>query len=141
MTLLPLKKILAALVLGSLSLVTAGAQANWGHDGRDGNRSDRHAHQQSRIFSQQVNLRQDRQRERIRTGLHDGRLTRSESRRLVRGQRDIRAMERAFRADGMIDAREFRRLDRALDVASRTIRAETHDRQVRYADSRLPRHH
>lgn len=141
MKILPLKKTLTVLVLGSLSLVTAGAQANWEHDGRDGNTYDRHAYQQSRMFSQQINLRQNRQLQRIQAGVHDGRLTRSEFRRLIHGQHDIRAMEHAFRADGMIDAREFRRLDRALDVADRTIRAEKRDRQERYADRRSPRHH
>jgi uncharacterized membrane protein YebE (DUF533 family) len=51
----------------------------------------------------------------------------------MREQHDIRAMERRFRADGVIDAREFKRLDHALDVASRNIRAEKHDRQARNA--------
>jgi hypothetical protein len=51
-------------------------------------------------------------------------------------QHEIRAMEHHFAADGLIDAREFQRLDRALDIASRNIKLEKHDRQDRYAYGR-----
>lgn len=43
-------------------------------------------------------------------------------------------MEQRFRADGVIDAREYQRLDHALDMACRNIKAEKHDYQARYAD-------
>ena len=70
---------------------------------------------------------------RIEAGMRRGDLTRAEYRRLIQEQREIRATERRFRADGRIDAREFHRLERALDVASRHIRDERHDRQARNA--------
>lgn len=122
-----MKNTLGLLALG---LIATGAQASWdrggaGHNGR--------AYQQSTAFSQQVDARQDKQMMRIKSGLRDGRLTRAEYRTLMREQNDIRSMERRFRADGMIDAREFKRLDHALNAASRDIRAEKHDRQARNA--------
>ena len=130
-----MKKTLGLLALSTLGLMASGAQA----DEYRGGHGDRHAYQQSRLYSQQVNARQDRQMERIRGGMQDGRLTRAEFRELMEEQHKIRAMERHFRADGVIDAREFKRLDRALDVASRNIMAEKHDRQARSAYGHHPR--
>jgi hypothetical protein len=122
-----MKKTLGLLALG---LVATGAQANWDfHDRGYGGR----AYQQSRYFSEQIDARQERQMARIRAGVEQGRLTRAEFRMLKQEQREIRAMEHHFGADGRIDAREFRRLDHALDVASNNIRAEKHDRQARNA--------
>jgi hypothetical protein len=138
-----LKKTLAALTLGCLGLVATGAQAgeSRGEDGYGYGHSalnrhsmqSAHAYRQSQRYSQHINLRQDRQRERIQTGMRTGSLTRAEFRRLMQEQRHIRAMEHRFRADGRINAREFQRLDHALDLASRNIMAEKHDRQERYA--------
>jgi hypothetical protein len=126
-----IKKTLGLLALG---LVATGAQASWD---RHDDAYVRHTAQQSRQFSQQIDARQDRQMERIEAGMKAGRLTRREYRDLVQEQREIRAMKRHFRADGVIDVREFRRLDRALDIANRNIRDEKHDRQARNAyDSR-----
>lgn len=122
-----IKQALGFLALG---LVASGAQASWD---RHDEVYDRHTAQQSRHFIQEVNARQDRQMARIEAGVEDGRLTRREYRQLMQEQREIQAMKRHFRADGVIDAREFRRLDRALDVASRNIWGEKHDRQARYA--------
>jgi hypothetical protein len=130
------KKTLGMLALGALGLVATAAQADRGRDGYGNNH---HAYRQSQAFSQQVNARQDRQMERIRAGMHAGRLTRVESRELMHEQREIRAMEHHFRADGFIDTREFQRLDRALDVASRNIMAEKHDRQAHHAYGRPSR--
>lgn len=132
-----MKKTLGVLIVGTLGLMATGAQAAWDRGGHD----HRQAYQQTRAFSQHINARQDRQIERIETGKRAGKLTRTEYRRLMHEQHEIRAMERHFRADGMIDAREFRRIDRALDLASRSIRAEKHDRQMRHADSRRSRSH
>lgn len=146
-----MKKTLTVLALGSLGLLATGAQADGNRGGygpgfntsygqiqdrvqdRDHNRYDRHAFMQSEKFSQQVNARQDRQMDRIKDGMRNGALTRFEFRDLMQEQREIRAMEQHFRADGIIDAREFQRLDRALDVASQKIRSEKHDRQERHA--------
>ena len=89
-----------------------------------------HAYQQSQQFSQQVNARQNRQMNRIQAGKRSGRLTRYEYRELMHEQRHIRSMEQNFLADGIIDRREFQRLDRALDRASSSL-SEKHDQQAR----------
>ena len=143
-----MKKTLAVFALAGLGLVASGAQADGGRDGyfyghnqaqgwNGGHGGDhnpgRLAFQQSQVFSQQINARQDRQMERIQAGMRSGALTRGEFRELMREQQEIRSMERHFKADGIIDAREFQRLDRALDMASRNIRDEKHDRQARNA--------
>ena len=124
-----------ALGILALGLTATGAQAGWTH-GRDG---PTHAHQQTRAYSQQIDARQQRQMERIESGLRGGHLSRAEFRELMHEQHTIRAMERRFRADGVIDAREFKRLNHALDLASHNIKAEKHDRQARYAHGRPAR--
>lgn len=78
-------------------------------------------------YLHELDARQDRQHERIDAGRERGELTRTEFRRLKREQREIRALVRHFAADGVLDARERRRLDRALDRASHNIRAARHD--------------
>ena len=136
-----MKKTLGILALSTLGLMATAAQANWergdqgyGHGyGYDYGHAQKIAYQQSQAFSQHINVRQDRQKQRIRAGMHQGKLTRAEFRELMQEQHQIRAMERRFRADGLIDAREFKRLDRALDIADHNIRAEKHDRQARQA--------
>jgi hypothetical protein len=136
-----MKKTLTALALASLGLVATGAQADgnrggfvYGHQGHDG-----HAYKQSRMFSQQINARQDQQLKRIKAGMRSGALTRGEFRELMHEQREIRSMERHFKADGFLDTHEFRRLDRALDLASRNIMEEKHDRQTRNTYGHNPR--
>lgn len=129
-----MKTAFSLLALGSLSLSATGALAGWDRDGYDRQAFFR----QSQAFGQQIDVRQDRQMERIRAGMQEGRLTRAEFRELMHEQRGIRAMEHHFRADGVIDPREFRRLDHALDRASRNIRTEKHDRQERYAYNASP---
>lgn len=126
-----LKKTLGVLAISALGLVATGAQADW--DRGHGYQHDGHTFRQSQMFGERINARQDQQMERIQAGMHSGNLTRFEFRDLMREQQEIRAMERHFRADGVIDAHEFQRLDRALDIASRNIKLEKHDRQARYA--------
>ena len=129
----PMKTIAGLLMLGSLGLMAPHAQADWNRDG--------HAARQSRLYSQQIDARQEHQRDRIRAGLHDGTLSRHEFRDLMREQHRIRAMEHHFRADGVIDAHEFRRLEHALDRASRDIRTGRRDRLVRPVYDARPRNH
>lgn len=139
-----IKHTLVALALGSLGMLTTAAHADHGRfgdgrsvhasyteDGYDG-RYDRDDFRQSSQFIQQINARQDRQMERLAAGKRSGELTRHEFRDLMYQQREVRAMEQRFLADGILDAREFRHLDRALDRASRSIRSEKHDQQARY---------
>lgn len=79
-----------------------------------------------------VDRRQDRQRHRIREGWRSGELTRGEAKRLYRQHRSIAKMERRYTADGYLSAKEQRRLDRALDRASRQIRRAKHNDRVAY---------
>lgn len=152
-----MKKTLAVLAFASLGLVATGSQAGGSREGYDDGHHQvrgwngshaafdnqahqgRFAYQQSIAFGQQVDARQHRQMERISAGMRSGALTRGEFRQLMHEQREIRAMERNFQADGLIDAREFQRLDRALDVASHNIMDEKHDRQARNAYGYTPR--
>jgi Spy/CpxP family protein refolding chaperone len=131
-----LKQALGLLVASTIATATASAQAHSDH-GNDGHGSG--AFQQSQAYSQQVNSRQRQQRNRIQAGMHAGRLSRAEFRELMHEQRRISAMEHSFQSDGYIDAWEFRRLERALNIASRNIRAEKHDRQARLAYGYTPR--
>lgn len=126
-----MKSTLMKTVIGmlALGLTATAAQAGWERDGH----GHQYAHRQSQAYSQHIDARQNRQQERILAGAYSGRLTRAEFRELMREQHTIRAIEQAFRADGVLNAREFQRLDRALDTAARNIRAEKHDRQAHHA--------
>lgn len=122
---------LSVLILGLMSLAAGGAHAG-GDYGRDHRYQSGPDFRQSHQFTREINARQEKQKQRIQAGFHNGALTRFEYRELMRQQADIREMERRFRHDdGLIDAYEFRRLDRALDQASYDIRDEKHDRQAR----------
>lgn len=79
-----IKKSLAVLALGSLGLMTSGAQADWNRDGHD-HVSD--AIQRSNMFAQQINARQQQQRDRMQDGRRTGSLTRSEFHKLMRDSR------------------------------------------------------
>ena len=131
-----MKHILMKSGLGMLAmgLAATGAQASWDRGGY----GHQHAYlqQQSRAYSQQIDARQDRQAARIQDAMRAGHLTRFEFRTLMSEQHEIRAMEQHFRADGRIDAREFERIDHALDSASGNIRMESSDRQARSAYGR-----
>jgi hypothetical protein len=130
------KHTLSILTLGLMGLAAGGAQAGWDHD-----RDHRHgpAFKQSQNFSQEVNARQEKQMQRIQAGFRSGALTQPEYRELMNQQANIREMERRFRMDdGKIDAREYQRLDHALDMAARNIRDEKTDRQARNNHSPRP---
>lgn len=134
-----MKSILMKSGLGmlALGLAAAGAQASWDRGGYG--HHEVYLHQQSRAYSQQIDVRQDRQAARIRAAMRAGHLTRFEVRTLMDEQQQIRAMEQHFRADRRIDPREFQRLDRALDRASFNIRTQAHDRQTRSSHDRHAR--
>lgn len=119
-----MKTALSALVLG---LLATRVQAGNDRDGRGHGQ----AFKQSQAFSQQVNTRQTQQMRRIEAAQRSGLLSRHDFRALTTEQRRIRAMERQFRADGIIDVRESQRPDRALDLAARNIRTQTLARNTR----------
>lgn len=126
-----------ALVMG---LLATSAHADYFDRGDRGGRSHAQASKQSQAYIQQVNARQAQQMRRIEAAQRAGLLNRYEYRTLTHEQYKIRAMERTFRAEGIIDAREFQRLDRALDLAQRNIRMETLARNTRHGSGHAPRY-
>lgn len=119
----------ASLGMLALGLVASGAHAGWNRDSYPPQR----AYLQSQAYGQHINASQQQLIRRIQHGKQSGLLARAEFRELMREQHKIQAMEQRFRADGLIDAREFQRLERALDRASHSIRAVKHDRRARHA--------
>lgn len=78
-----------------------------------------------------VNARQHHQHERIAQGVRSGELTRRETRKVVEQQRDIRQLERAYKSDGKLTARERADLHHEQNQASRQIYRQKHDEQRR----------
>ena len=91
----------------------------------------RHGQRANQHRLAEINARQAQQQDRIQQGLQNGALTRREFRALMSEQHGIRSMERDFMADGFLSPFEFKRLDRALDMAGRNIRMEKHDYDTR----------
>lgn len=82
--------------------------------------------------SDNINRRQDYQRDRIRNGVRSGELTRREAGRLIHQQRRIESYERRSRLDdGRLDRHERRNIDRMLDRSNRDIYRQKTDRQDR----------
>jgi hypothetical protein len=79
------------------------------------------------------NARQQNQRERIQQGVRSGELTRRETRKVVETQRDVRQLERAYKSDGKLTARERADLHHEQNQASRQIYRQKHDAQARPA--------
>jgi hypothetical protein len=80
-----------------------------------------------------VNQRQANQRERIHQGVKSGELTRRETRKVVEEQRDVRQLERAYKSDGELTAKERADLHHEQNQASREIYRQKHDAQDRPA--------
>jgi hypothetical protein len=78
-----------------------------------------------------VNTRQQVQRDRIRDGVGSGELTRRETGKLAREQRDIRQLERDYKSDGALTGAERRDLHQEQSEASRHIYNQKHDGQDR----------
>jgi hypothetical protein len=75
---------------------------------------------------------QQRQHEQIREGVRSGSLTPQEARRLGGEQRQIAALERGYRADGVLTRYERRDLNGELRDAGRHIYNQSHDADVSY---------
>lgn len=75
---------------------------------------------------------QHRQREQIRDGVRSGSLTQHEARRLQGEQREIAALERSYRADGVLTRNERSDLRDELRDARRHIYNQSHDADVNY---------
>jgi uncharacterized membrane protein YebE (DUF533 family) len=119
-----MKKTFGILALSIMGLAATSAQAAWDRGGQ----GHKQAYQQTKAYSQQINARQDQQMQQIQAAKRKGNLSHRGFRALMQEQHDIRAMEQRFRADGVIDTREFKRIDRALDSAHRNIQANNHAR-------------
>ncbi|HPF26752.1 MAG TPA: hypothetical protein P5528_09160 [Steroidobacteraceae bacterium] len=78
-----------------------------------------------------LDQRQQNQRDRIVQGVRTGELTRTETRRLVAGQANLRRLEARAKSDGEVTARERVRLQREASQQSRRIARQKHDRQSR----------
>lgn len=129
------KNIVQSLGLAVLLGLSAGAFAYGNDDYRpnsDNTAFDRHpAFRESLRLMKEVNERQDKQMDRILNGFYEKSITMQEFRKLMDGQRDIQRMENQFLADGYLNRFEYRKLDAALDAASRNIFREAHDAQGR----------
>jgi hypothetical protein len=77
--------------------------------------------------------RQQFQQHRIQQGVRSGDLTRSETRNLQRGARDIAQTEQRFRADGRFTRGERHALNQDLNRQSRDIQRERHDGERHWA--------
>ena len=78
-----------------------------------------------------IDGRQEHQEQRIREGIRDGSITRSEANRLQQGEQRIERYEQRARADGVVTPAERRRLDGMLDRENRAITHERNDGQRR----------
>lgn len=74
-----------------------------------------------------IDLRQERQRQRIAGGWRAGELSRGEMRDLLAEQRAIEAKQRGYLADGHLSRWEYADLARDLDSAARRIYHAKHD--------------
>lgn len=79
-----------------------------------------------------VDSAQHRQRDQIRDGVRNGSLTQHEARRLHGEQREIAALERSYRADGVLSRDERSDLRGELRDAQRHIYNQSHDADVNY---------
>ena len=82
-----------------------------------------------RMDSRDINARQERLRHRLDRGIESGRLTRREAESLRHELREIRRLERLFRASHGLNPREIAILDDRLYRLERRMRAEMRDDQ------------
>ena len=71
------------------------------------------------------------QHRRIAGGVHNGELTRMETRQLAKQQREIRREKREARADGVVTAGERREIRKDRRHANRNIYRKKHNRRMR----------
>lgn len=71
------------------------------------------------------------QQSRISHGVANGELTRGETRYLVAQQNQIDRMQVQAKADGVVTARERRRINKKQNQANRSIRRQKNDTQAR----------
>jgi uncharacterized membrane protein YebE (DUF533 family) len=79
-----------------------------------------------------IDRMQYQQGRQIQQGIRNGSITQHEARRLYAEQRQIAALERRYRADGVLTGAERRDLYGKMREASRHIYNQSHDAQRRY---------
>ncbi len=80
-----------------------------------------------------INDREARIRARIDRGVNDGRITRSEARRLYRQLASIEAKERSYKSDGRLNYREEAQLRRDLDSLAQNVHVQLRDEDRSYS--------
>ena len=78
-----------------------------------------------------IDDRQKHQKQRIKQGVNSGELTKKETKRLVKGQAELRRMERRAKADGIVTNHEHFRLHNKANTESAKIANNKHDKQKR----------
>jgi len=78
-----------------------------------------------------LNERQQNQKQRIKQGVKSGELTKKETKRMVRGQKQLNYLERKAKADGVVTKEERIRLQRKASKESVKIAKNKHDKQQR----------
>jgi len=77
-----------------------------------------------------VDNKQDNQKDRIKQGVHSGQLTGQEAWQLGKQQGKIYHKEQRFKADGNFTRRERAAIHRDLNISSKSIYRQKHDRQT-----------
>ena len=75
--------------------------------------------------------RQDNQKARIAQGVKSGELTKKETARMVKGQKQLQKMENKAKADGVVTKKERARLQHKANKESAKIYRNKHDKQKR----------
>ena len=133
-----------ALTITAVAAMSTALPAFAGRDPDNSVRNERHfrndqeydARRSEQRFGRYVDMRQTRQRHRIKNGIESGELTRKEAKRLQRQQRKIARLEEKFSSDHYFSRKERRILKEKLDKASRSIYRKKHndrDMYKRYA--------
>lgn len=78
-----------------------------------------------------LDQKQQNQKQRIKQGVKSGELTKKETKRLAKGQAQLRKMERKAKSDGVVTKRERARLQHKATKESAKIAKNKHDRQKR----------
>jgi uncharacterized membrane protein YebE (DUF533 family) len=72
--------------------------------------------------TKKVNQRQGNQKERVVQGVKSGELTKKETKKLARQQRDIKRTKRAAKSDGVVTKKERAVIHQKQNAASRNIK-------------------
>jgi uncharacterized membrane protein YebE (DUF533 family) len=77
-----------------------------------------------------IDQREANQQARIQQGVQSGQLTPRETAKLEKGQAKVDTMEAKAKSDGVVTAKERKKITKAQNKQSRKIHREKHDKQV-----------